>query len=137
MVVVSGGDEDLFHYLENKPWKVKIRLYPYVENLAEYIRASDIIISKAGGLIVAETLAGGLPLLLIDALPGQETGNVKFVLESGAGEFANTPEEAVAILGRWLQVDSAELSLKAMNARRAGRPDAAYDTARLILSKIA
>jgi 1,2-diacylglycerol 3-beta-galactosyltransferase len=136
MIIISGGDEDLYHYLENQQWKVKIRLYPYVESITEYIRASDIVISKAGGLIVAETLAGGLPLLLIDALPGQEIGNVKFVIEAGAGEFANTPKEAVDILCRWLQDDSAELSLRTMNASRAGKPEAAHDIARLIRSKI-
>jgi 1,2-diacylglycerol 3-beta-galactosyltransferase len=136
LVVVSGGDEDLYRYLENKTWNVKIHLYHFVENITEYIRASDMVISKAGGLIVSEALAGGLPLLLIDALPGQETGNVKFVLEAEAGEFADTPEKAVVILNQWLRKDSVELNLKATNARRVGLPEAAYVVARLIWSII-
>jgi 1,2-diacylglycerol 3-beta-galactosyltransferase len=84
---------------------------------------------KAGGLIVTEALACGLPLLLIDVLPGQEAGNADYVVQGGAGELAQDPVAALEILYHWFEKDAALLAERAEHARRLGRPRAAHEVA--------
>jgi len=50
-------------------------LYGYVSAMPGFIAASDAGICTAGGLTEAESLANGLPIILLDALSGQEEGN--------------------------------------------------------------
>jgi UDP-N-acetylglucosamine:LPS N-acetylglucosamine transferase len=54
------------------------------------MRAADCILSKAGGLTVSEALVCGLPLILVDIIPGQETGNANHVVYGNAGVLLET-----------------------------------------------
>jgi hypothetical protein len=83
-------------------------------------------------LIVTEALAAGLPLLLIDALPGQEIGNAEYVMRSEAGTFVREPLEVLETLSHWLSNDGRLLVEHADHARDLGRPRAAYDIANLV-----
>jgi 1,2-diacylglycerol 3-beta-galactosyltransferase len=91
--------------------------------------AADFIVCKAGGLIVSESLAVGLPLLLAEALPGQETGNASYVVQGGGGMLVNDPTEALVQVFHWLDKGRAELEVTAARARALGRPDAAMRVA--------
>ena len=95
------------------------------------MRAADGIVCKAGGLIVTESLASGLPMMLIDVIPGQETGNAQYVIDGGAGRIAHDPIEALEIMCHWLNQGGQQLADQAANARQLGRPRAAYDIAEL------
>jgi 1,2-diacylglycerol 3-beta-galactosyltransferase len=134
LAIVSGDDEELYRALQTVEWQVTTHIYGFVTNMPAMLRAADCVISKAGGLIVAESLACGLPLLLIDALPGQETGNAEHVVSSGAGELAQDPLAMLDILRHWLADDGRLLAEKAQNARRIGRPRAAYEVVDLALA---
>jgi len=76
-------------------------------------------------------LAAGLPLLLTDVIPGQETGNAHFVVNGGAGELIEEPLQALETLCHWLLDDGKLLKERAANAAQLGRPRAAYDIADL------
>jgi len=130
--LVAGGDDHLYQQFEQIDWHVPVAKYNYVTNVPELMQASDCLISKAGGLILPEALACGLPILLVDVLPGQEAGNAQFVIEAGAGELAKTPLETLEILFHWLDQGGKLLAQRAENARRIGRPRAAYDIAELV-----
>lgn len=129
LAIVAGGDDELYHQLESTEWHAVTHLYNFVQNMPTLMHAADCLICKAGGLIVTEALACGLPLLLIDVLPGQETGNANYVIESGAGELAQTPMAALEIIYHWLDRGQALLTERAQSARRLGRPRAAYEVA--------
>ncbi len=90
------------------------------------MRASGMNVCKAGGLIVTESLASGLPLLLVDALPGQEIGNMEFVVANEAGEFHTTPEDVLTCVTRWFANDEEILKQLAENAKKIGKPQAAF-----------
>ena len=91
------------------------------------IRAADLLVCKAGGLIVSEALAAGVPLLIAQAIPGQETGNAEVVVQAGAGEMAADGLEALVAVCHWLEHDATLLAERSANARKLGRPDAAYN----------
>jgi 1,2-diacylglycerol 3-beta-galactosyltransferase len=134
LAVVAGGDDELYAGLQRVEWHVPAHLYDWAVDMPTLMHAADCVMSKAGGLIIAETLACGLPLLLIDVLPAQEKGNVDIVVQSGAGELALTPGDALEALYHWLAEDGALLKQRAANARAVGRPRAAFDVADFVMS---
>ena len=132
LAIVAGGNDSLYRELQDTEWHVATHLYNFVDDLPRMMRASDCILCKAGGLIVTEALASGLPLLLIDVLPGQETGNAEYIVEHGAGEETADTISVLETVYHWLDHDGALLAERAENARSLGRPRAAYEIAGLI-----
>jgi 1,2-diacylglycerol 3-beta-galactosyltransferase len=129
LAVVAGRDEELYLTLQENEWHVPVHLYDFVENMAPLMHAADAVVCKAGGLIVTEALATGTPLILIDALPGQETGNAEYVVENGAGDLVEEPTLVLEALYHLMQDNARLLEQRAANARRLGRPESAYSVA--------
>ncbi len=129
LIVAAGKDEKLYNELNGMAWHMPIKLYDYVSNVPLFMKAADLIVCKAGGLVVTEALACGKPLLLIEAIPGQETGNADYVVQNGAGELARDQIEALETVAHWTMNDNKILRQRAENARALGRPNAAYDVA--------
>jgi 1,2-diacylglycerol 3-beta-galactosyltransferase len=131
LVIVAGGDDTLYRQLQTIEWHIPTHLYNFVDNIPTLMHAADCIICKAGGLVVTESLACGLPILLTDLIEGQETGNAKYVIEEGAGELVRNPLEGLEVMCHWLSAGGELLSQHSQNASRLGRPRAAYDVANL------
>jgi 1,2-diacylglycerol 3-beta-galactosyltransferase len=131
LALVSGGSEALLDKWRHTKWHQPTHVYGYVPEMYKLIQAADLIVCKAGGVIISEALAAGLPLLLIEALAGWEDGNADFVVQSGAGEMAPDALAAQACIFHWLEGDRSLLATRAANARRAGHPYAAYRVAEL------
>jgi 1,2-diacylglycerol 3-beta-galactosyltransferase len=131
LAVVAGGDDELYQQFQGAEWHVPTHVYNFVENMPTLMHAADCIVCKAGGLIVTESLACGLPILLTDVIEGQETSNARYVVEGGAGELAQNPLDGLETVCHWLARGGALLAQRAQNAKRLGRPRAAYDVAEL------
>jgi 1,2-diacylglycerol 3-beta-galactosyltransferase len=131
LAAVAGGDDELYQELRYIDWHVPAYIYNFVEDMPSLMHAADCLISKAGGLIVTEALACGLPMLLVDIIPGQETGNAQFIIENGAGELAEDAPQALEALFHWIDKGGVLLARRAENARTLGRPHAAYEVADL------
>jgi 1,2-diacylglycerol 3-beta-galactosyltransferase len=129
MVVVAGGDDALYRRLRRVEWHTPCQVHNLVSNMPTLMHAADCILCKAGGLIVSESLAAGLPMLLADVLPGQEIGNAEYVIKGDAGVRIDDPLDALEALCHWLESDAELLREKAANARRLGRPHAAAEIA--------
>lgn len=86
ILAVAGKNEKLRKSLETLlvPTKVKLRVFGFVNQIAELMSISDFAISKSGGLTSAECLAMGLPMIVREPVPGQEERNCDFLVESGA-----------------------------------------------------
>jgi UDP-N-acetylglucosamine:LPS N-acetylglucosamine transferase len=136
LAVVAGGDEALYRAVKSRQWRVPTACYAYAENIPELMHAADILITKAGGLIVSEGLASGLPMILVDAIVGQETANLDYVLRNMAGVSAATTEALSATVCRWLSGECEMLGRYARNARRIGKPGAAYQIARCVVGQV-
>jgi 1,2-diacylglycerol 3-beta-galactosyltransferase len=123
--LVAGGNEKLYDQFTSTAWDHPAKVYHFIDFMPKLMRASDMIICKAGGLIVTESLASGLPIMLVHMLPGQERGNVDYVRDHGAGAFCKTPGEALNTLSQWLANDRVELGEIAQNAESIGQAQAA------------
>ncbi len=127
LILVAGGDDERYEELQKAEWHRTTHVYNFVKNMPVMMRASDVIICKAGGLTVTESLACGLPLMLTDVIPGQETGNAAYVVKGSAGEMIDEPLQALETICHWLLNDGQLLKERAANAAKLGRPQAAYD----------
>ncbi|MBN1587212.1 MAG: hypothetical protein JW937_07270 [Candidatus Omnitrophica bacterium] len=81
---------------------LKWKIHGFVQNMHELLRASDLVMIKAGGLSVTEAVQSGVPILIHSALPGQEYENAAYVKEEGLGWQAHSNEEVVGQLKRCL-----------------------------------
>lgn len=134
LVVVAGRNEELLDALEDLKNGGTLRLLKlgFVEYLDDLIAASDVVITKAGGLTVSEILARGTPMLIIDPIPGQEEWNADFVAGSGAGIQLRMAEVAPAATVVLLS-EPARLENMRAHAKQVGKPNAAYEIADTIL----
>lgn len=126
MVVVCGRNERLRAKLLERPWPVPTTVRGYVDNMWDWMTASDCIITKAGPGTIAESLACGLPIMLSGYLMGQEEGNVSHVLENGVGAYSDDPRRIAETVGRWFGPERDHLDAMARRARAIGTADAAF-----------
>jgi 1,2-diacylglycerol 3-beta-galactosyltransferase len=129
--LIAGGDDKLYQRFQEEEWHVPIHLYNFVENMPTLMHAADMIVCKAGGLIVTEALDCGLPILLTDYIEGQETSNVNYVVDGEAGVLVEKPLEGLETLFHWLADGGKLLAQTSRNARRLSYPQAAYDVAQI------
>lgn len=125
LAIVCGRNRTLQRRLCARCWPVPVSVLGYVEKMHRWMSAGDCMVTKAGPGAIAEALVCGLPLMLSGYIPGQEEGNVDFVVENGVGRYASHPAQIAAIVGRWLDADCVEVRHIATNAVRLARPHAA------------
>lgn len=134
LVVVAGRNESLVESIADLGDGSSLRLHrlgliDYVDDL---VAASDLVITKAGGLIVSEVLARGAPMVLIDPIPGQEEWNADHVVSVGAGLQLRMAESVPRAVQQLLSEQGRLEGLRACS-RAAGRPRAALDVAEQVL----
>lgn len=133
VAVVSGRNQRLRRQLTRLAERAEGRLtvHGFVDNMADWLRCADIVVGKAGPGTIAEATCCAAPLVLTSYLPGQEEGNVEFVVRSGAGSYAPRPRDLAAEIGR-LRDDPVALAAMRAASARTGRPRAAADIAGLL-----
>jgi 1,2-diacylglycerol 3-beta-galactosyltransferase len=103
----------------------------FTRHMADWLRACDLVVTKAGPGTIAEATCCGAPLLLTSHLPGQETGNTEIVTRAGAGCRARSVRRLLAEVDGLRRDRERTHAMRAASARL-GRPAAAADIAALI-----
>ena len=106
----------------------------FVDNVADYMRAADVLLSKGGPGTIAEAAACGLPIIVCDYISGQEAGNLGYVESRGAGVVALEPPDVAATLRGLLGTDPEPLQALRAGALASARPHAADEIAKFLLS---
>ena len=127
MVIICGSNKKLFDEMSARKWAVPVRVLGYVNNMAEWMTACDCIVTKAGPGTIVEALTCGLPIVLSGFIPGQEEGNVPYVVDHHVGAYCPEPEEIARLVRRWFGPQRAELARMAANAQRLGNPRATFE----------
>lgn len=131
VVVVCGRNRALRSTLQSLRWKVPVKIRGFETQMEKWMAACDCIITKAGPGTIAEALIRGLPIILNDFIPGQEVGNVPYVVDNGAGVFSKDPGEAARQVARWFSsTDGDELRRYSRNALRLAQPEAVFHIVR-------
>lgn len=136
VIVLAGVNKKIVGSLRRYAQRTdkKILVFEFTPQVDEFMELAALIITKPGGITTAECLAKGLPIVIIDPIPGQETRNTDFLIEKGIGirvDDTNDIGEEVELLLRSPQRLAAMRKAAYDNAK----PDAAMDIARLILER--
>lgn len=102
----------------------RFQIYGFVKNMDELMEASDILISKSGGLTSTEAMAKDLPLIILYPIPGQEFSNSEFLLKHGAGIRVKSTKQARGALEKLL-AEPGRLEVMRRNISKLARPNAA------------
>ncbi len=133
IVVICGRNKALQERLATRAWRTPARVNGFVDNMPDWMHACDCIVTKAGPGTIAEALICGLPIILSGFIPGQEEGNVPFVVENGVGVYEKSPAAIAAIVARWFGPEREHLREMAARARALGHPHATFDIVRSIV----
>lgn len=126
----------------NKTLKVKLeRMIPildnrmvvlgYVREIHKLMATADFLISKAGGLTCAEALASGLPIFIVNPLPGQEERNTEFLTSCGVAVKINKGIDLPGIIDEVL-AEPERMEKMRESAFKLGRPQAAMNIVALM-----
>lgn len=105
-----------------------VRVLRFVGNVDEYMHASDVLITKPGGLTSAEALVAELPMVLFKPLPGQEERNTRYLVERRAAVRAERASDISRTITLLLQSAAKREEMRAA-MRRLSKPHAAREVA--------
>ncbi|CAE5980149.1 unnamed protein product [Arabidopsis arenosa] len=127
LIVICGRNKVLASALASHEWKIPVKVRGFETQMEKWMGACDCIITKAGPGTIAEALICGLPIILNDYIPGQEKGNVPYVVDNGAGVFTRSPKETAKIVANWFSNNKEELKKMSENALKLAQPEAVFD----------
>src|SRR5512147_2814450 len=111
-----------------------VRLVPlgYTKVIERVMAASDLAITKPGGLTTSECLAMGLPMIVVSPIPGQEERNADFLLEQGAALKAYD-EAGLEFRVKALLHEPSRINEMRQHTLRLGKPNAAENILKLVM----
>lgn len=104
----------------------------YTKQVPELMGISDFVITKPGGLTTTESLVSGLPMLIINPIPGQEEQNAEFLESTRAAIWLKKGDDAKAVLENFLSSPQKLESMK-NSAIKLSKPNAVSDICRILL----
>lgn len=129
IVCCMGSNEKQAAKLRNHPdlQHPNIKILGYTRNISQWMDASDLLITKPGGMTCTEGLAKGIPMLFYESLPGQEEKNREYFMKIGCGTELTSED----MLDFWLHKITLEFTektrtltpLKQKDSRSAYQPD--------------
>lgn len=136
LAIITGRNQRLQKALQSINWNLPVHLYGFTDGMYTMMSSSDVLITKAGSLTISEACVTGLPMILYQALPGQEEGNLDYITSAGAGVYAPSAKTIALKLQEFLAEDGALLKQYAENARKLSRPNAVWEIARSIWEQL-
>ncbi len=126
LVIIAGRNRVLQQQLQAVRWNQPTLIYPFVNNMPDLMAAADLIVTKAGPTTISEACIAGLPVVLSGAVPGQEDGNITYIVANHAGAYAPGPRHVADTVAAWLAEGPAGLLQRGANARRLAHPGATW-----------
>eukprot|EP00595_Chromulina_sp_UTEXLB2642_P003824 CAMPEP_0196767688 /NCGR_PEP_ID=MMETSP1095-20130614/41858_1 /TAXON_ID=96789 ORGANISM="Chromulina nebulosa, Strain UTEXLB2642" /NCGR_SAMPLE_ID=MMETSP1095 /ASSEMBLY_ACC=CAM_ASM_000446 /LENGTH=213 /DNA_ID=CAMNT_0042136229 /DNA_START=876 /DNA_END=1517 /DNA_ORIENTATION=- len=136
IIVVCGHNKKVVDLLQSHRWpnNVKVQIKGFVNNVDEYMGASDCLVTKAGPGTIAEAMIRGVPIILSSFLPGQEAGNVPFVVKGKFGLYNGGSPSRIASNVYKLCHDEEQLEIMSKRAKDLSHPEATKEIAKDLIT---
>jgi processive 1,2-diacylglycerol beta-glucosyltransferase len=134
IAAIAGHDKRALRRLERVkvPAPVSLQVIGWINDVAALMRTATVLVTKPGGLTIAEAALCSLPMVFFDPIPGAEFVNAKRVVDAGAAVIANgaseTAGKVVSLLG-----DETRRRVMSSSANRIARPNARTEIAERVL----
>jgi len=136
LTVTVGRDEKLQRKVEliRDASAQKFTIIGWTTELPQLLASHHILVSKAGGATVQETIAAACPIIINQIVPGQEEGNAQLITQTNSGAVALTNDEVIATLTRAFANDGSLLREWSANIAKISRPAASLEIAKFLLN---
>src|SRR5258708_25933872 len=129
LVIVAGRNAALKAALESINWNRPTRIYGFVDNMQVFMKAADLLISKAGPATITEAAIVGTPLILSGAIQYQESPNVDYVVEKKAGVYAPGPRRVAQSVAEILANGAETMRRLNQGIQKLAHPEAVFHIA--------
>jgi len=110
-----------------------VEIYGWTDKLPNLLMSHHILVSKAGGATVQETIAAKTPMMIMQVVPGQEEGNARLLLGHKCGALTETTDAIVQAVGEAFANGAQLWATWEQNITKLSKPDAALVIARFVL----
>lgn len=139
VIAISGKNQKIKQQFDDLVSKTNsdetVKVLKYTNKIPELMSASDLVITKPGGLTTTESLASGLPIIVINPIPGQEEENAEFLEEKGVAIWIKKHDNIEDELYKVLNSEEKLQSMK-INARLLAKKNSTRDICETILGKL-
>lgn len=135
LLVVCGRDEELKRRIDQRVQNLhnrEVRVFGYTDEMHRWMKTADLFIGKPGGLTTAEAVASGLPMCVLNPIPGQEERNCDHLLEEGIAVKCNDLITLPFKISKLLD-DPARMAEMKLRALRFAKPDAAQTVVQTLI----
>jgi processive 1,2-diacylglycerol beta-glucosyltransferase len=134
LTVTIGRDDELRAELDAAANGHPIKIVGWTNELPRMMHENHLLIGKAGGATVQETIAAKCPMIINHVVAGQEEGNARLIVETNSGAIARSPQEVVMQVQRAFDDGAKQWREWAGNISKLSRPRAALDIAKFLMS---
>src|SRR5262245_21525486 len=134
LTVTIGRADELRTAIEGAADGHPIKIVGWTNELPRMMHENHLLIGKAGGATVQETIAAKCPMIINHVVAGQEEGNARLIVETNSGVIARSPREVVAQVQRAFEDGAKQWREWANNISKLSRPRAALDIAEFLMS---
>jgi len=135
LVIITGNNAALKERLEARQYNYPACVVGFTTDMPTYMQACDVIVTKAGPGTISEAFVAGLPIILYSKIPGQENGNVDYVVQRHAGVWESNPQKMAALLADWIG-DPEKMRKFREASKSLGRPDSSRIIARTAMGML-
>lgn len=137
IIAIAGKNEKMeakFKEIVEKNNAMKrVKVLSFTNQVPELMSICDLVVTKPGGMTTTESLASGLPMLIINPIPGQEEENAEFLENKGVGIWLKKDDNIFEIFNR-LFADPNTLNEMKKNTQLIGNPYSTRDICHILLN---
>lgn len=134
LTVTVGRDEKIRHAITTAAGNRKVQIFGWTDEMPRLLCESDLLIGKAGGALVQETIAARCPMIINHVVSGQEEGNAQLIIETNSGSIALSNDEVIAQVRNCFANNAKQWQAWSTNISKISRPRASLDIAEFLLS---
>jgi len=134
LTVTIGRDDELRPSIQAAADGHPIKIIGWTNELPRMMHENHLLIGKAGGATVQETIAAKCPMIINHVVAGQEEGNARLIVETNSGVIAQSPREVVAQVQHAFDDGAKQWREWAGNISKLSRPRASLDIAEFLMS---
>lgn len=137
LVAISGKNPKMKEHFEDFVDEMgkssSVKVLEYTDKVAQLMSISDLVVTKPGGLTTTESLASGLPIVIINPIPGQEEENAEFLEENKVAIWIKKGDNVEKIL-KDLFSDPGKMQAMKVRARLMAKKNSTRDICKILLN---
>lgn len=110
----------------------RVKVLEFTNKIPELMSISDLVVTKPGGMTTTESLASGLPMLIINPIPGQEEENAEFLESKGVGIWLKKNDDISSVINNLLS-NPEKLAKMKQNTKLLGNINSTKDICEILL----